>query len=122
MKTFLKSAFATAAATLLFGAVSANAACTLFEHANFQGQSGVLGENHLLRFNAAGTADPVLMNRKVETFRDPSWFKKLSAVQTSDNCEAIVWNLGSGHRQFRTTVLLPPEFNDATQGVFCQCK
>lgn len=122
MKNVTKSVVALAAAALLLGAASANAACTIYEHFDFKGKSGTVQDNQLLRFNAEGAPESTLMNRKVPTFRDASWFKLVSSVQTSDNCEAVFYNHGFGHRQFRTTAQLPQNYNDASQGMFCNCK
>lgn len=68
----------------------ANAECTIAEHFNYEGQSGVVQDNDLLRFTDDNRT--LVTTHEVREFRDPSWLNKISSVKVTENCRAVFWN------------------------------
>lgn len=110
----------------LFGGV-VHASCSIHEHRDFQGASGVVQNNHYLRFaTKSSPQDRHLPARKNATYWDPSWYNKVSSVQLTDGCKAVFFmtpgNTLTGHQVLsETTAMFPEGLNDKTTGMICEC-
>lgn len=113
-------AFSAAACMAMF-AGAANAECSIFENFNYEGKSGVVQNNDLLRFTDDSRS--LITDRKVREFRDPSWLNLISSVKVTPGCKAVFWNEKGSHFFFSAdTPEFPQEHNDKSIAISCDCR
>lgn len=116
---------------VLFGSIActsiAQAECSIYEHENYEGKSGVIQDNDYVKFYGENEDDGV-MPRDVpnaRVFRDPSWRNILSSFRSSDNCDVVMYTTPSAnkhHVRYKGNTPTLGENNDKSASVLCQCK